>query len=50
MKETLKIYYYTVDGVKYYTPNALFAHARAQANDSDVYYETYEVDAIVEKK
>ena len=49
-KETVKIYYYMVDGVRYYTPNVLFAHARAEANSSDVYYETYEVDAIEEKK
>lgn len=50
MKETIKIYYYTVDGVKTYTPNVLFAHARAEKNKSDVYYETYEVDALPEKK
>lgn len=50
MKETIKIFYYTVDGVKYYTPNPIFAHARAEKNGTDVYYETYEVDAIVEKK
>lgn len=49
-KETVKIYYYMVDGVRYYTPNVLFAHARAESNDSEVYYETYEVDAIEEKK
>lgn len=50
MKETVKIYYYSIKGVKYYTPNVIFAHARAMRNATDVYFEAYEVDALPERK
>jgi len=50
MKEKVKIYYYSVKGTKYYTPNVIFAHSRAMKNDTDVYFEEYEVEALPKKK
>ena len=50
-KEEVKIYYYYgKDGMKYHTPSVEFASARAESNDGNVYYETYMVDVVVDKK
>lgn len=43
--------YKNKDGQKFWTPNALFAYARAEAlGTGTVYEEHYDVPAMVEKK
>jgi hypothetical protein len=42
MKETIEIYYYTIGGVKYYTPNLILASSRT--DNGHVGADKYEVD------
>ena len=50
-KEEVRIYYYyNQEGVKCYTPSIEFASARSESSDGNVYYETYMVDVIEDKK
>lgn len=48
-KEEVKIYNYTIQGVKYHTPSVEYAYARAEKFNTDVYYETYWVEVPEEK-
>jgi len=43
--------YKNLDGQKFWTPNALFAYARAQTLGTNIVYEEqYDVPAMAEKK
>ena len=50
-KEEARIYfYYDESGKKLYTPSIEFASARSTNAEGSIYYETYMVDVIEEKK
>lgn len=50
-KEEAKIYFYFDEkGTKYHTPSIELASARGNNADGSIYYETYMVDVIEDKK